>query len=249
MKTEWDYSKLAKSYSLRPQYSPTVISTIFKIVASAHKPVACDVGAGTGHLTLHLAKYCDKIIAVEPNTKMLEIGKDRTAEMADISWKQATAENTTLPNGCCDLVTFGSSFNVCDRSAALAEASRLTVDQGWFSCMWNHRKLEDAVQQRIESIIKGHITEYDYGARREDQTEILHDVGLFSEIIQIQSRVDHKVRVDDFIGAWNSHATLERQAGSKFIDIVREIEKYLRSLKSSHITVPYNTRAWIARFK
>ncbi len=249
MAIEWNYSELAKSYSSRPQYSPTVISAIFKNISSANKLEACDIGAGTGHLTLNLAKYCKKVTAIEPNSQMLEIGKKRTRDLSHVTWKQATAENTSLPNACCELVAFGSSFNVCDRSAALAEAYRLTGKEGWFACMWNHRNLEDPLQQKIENIIKNNISGYVYGTRREDQTDFLQKSEMFSKILKLESPVDYEISITDFVTAWHSHATLQRQAKNKFSEIITEIEAYLQSLQLTKITVPYKTRAWIGLFK
>ena len=55
------------------------------------------------------------------------------------------------------MTTFGSSFNVCDRQKALIESKRILVHRGWFACMWNHRDLEDPLQNEIESIIKKRI--------------------------------------------------------------------------------------------
>lgn len=73
-----------------------------------------------------------------------------------------------------DVVTFGSSFNVCNRQEALAEAKRILKDGGCFVCMWNHRDLNAPLQKEIEDILKREIADYDYGTRQEDQTEVIN---------------------------------------------------------------------------
>ena len=93
--------------------------------------------------------------------------------------------------------------------------------------MWNHRSLDDPIQESIESIIRHHIVEYDYGSRREDQTEYLRKSGLFSRTEQFDAVVTHTLLNEDVIEAWRSHATLHRQAGAKFASIIQEITDLL----------------------
>ena len=48
-----------------------------------------------------------------------------------------TGEDTKQDENSFDLVTFGSSFNVCDRELALKEVKKY-LSQNLFSRMWNH---------------------------------------------------------------------------------------------------------------
>ena len=111
------------------------------------------------------------------------------------------------------LVTFGSSFNVTDRLQALKETARILAPDGWFTCLWNHRDLSDLLQSAIETIIHHHIPTYNYGVRREDQTEIIEGSGLFCRVNRMEDRFLVQLPVLDHIEAWRSHATLARQAG------------------------------------
>ena len=47
--------------------------------------------------------------------------------------------------------------------------------------------------------------------------------------------------------AWKSHATLHRQAGDKFDEIILNIEKLLNESNQDPILVPYSTVVWIAQ--
>lgn len=214
------------------------------IVAGAS---ACDVGAGVAHLTLMLQKEGLQVTSVEPNDAMRNLGIKRTAAMSEVTWVEGTGEQTSQKDGAFDIVTFGSSFNVCDRQKALAEAARILKDNGWFVCMWNHRDLEDPIQADIEAIIKSYIPEYGYGTRREDQVEVINESALFSNVYKISGSISHTQKLDDVVEAWRSHATLERQAGENFSKIVDEIEAYLKSSGLSAIDVPYTTNIWMAQ--
>jgi SAM-dependent methyltransferase len=249
MKTEWDYTALADAYLKRPDYAETAIDALLAITRFRHGAKVCDVGAGVAHLSLMLASRGADVFAVEPNDAMRANGIRRTAALPNVSWFEGTGEQTGQPPECFDLVTFGSSFNVCDREAALQETARILRPKGWFACLWNHRQLEDPVQAGIEAIIQDYLPSYGYGNRREDQTPVIDASGLFGSVIHLDARVVHCQGIDECVEAWRSHATLQRQAGDAFGPIVTGIERYLRGLGRASIDIPYVTNVWAAQLR
>jgi ubiquinone/menaquinone biosynthesis C-methylase UbiE len=247
MKTQWDYSELADAYLERPAYSQEVLDDLCSVAGLEKGCTVCDIGAGVAHLTIPFAEKGFTVDAVEPNDAMRNNGIKRTAGYANVTWYEGVGEDSGRPSSHYDAVSFGSSFNVCDRSAALKEAHRILNPGGWFTCLWNHRDLTDPIQENIESIIAGFIPAYEYGTRREDQTQVIEDSGLFVDIGLHSGRILHSQAVEKAIDAWRSHATLHRQAGGDFHKIIAEIERYLLSLGEEFIAIPYTTQAWIAR--
>lgn len=247
MKTEWDYSSLADAYIRRPDYATSAIDAMLAIAKAEQGDKFCDVGAGVAHLTLMLASKGMNVVAVEPNDSMRANGIVRTEEMSDVFWYEGTGEHTGQEPQSFDMVTFGSSFNVCDRQQALKETARILKPGGWFACMWNHRQLDDPIQSRIETIIKDRVLDYGYGTRRENQTDIIDASDLFGPIVHLDSRVVHQQPINECIEAWRSHATLERQAGSAFNEVISAIEKYIKNLNTETILVPYSTNIWMAQ--
>lgn len=249
MKTKWDYSELADAYLMRPDYSEEAINKIFNIIGNDSNYKICDVGAGVAHLTLQLAKRGFDIYALEPNDSMRAKGSKRTQELKNVQWFEGTAEVLPFEDNMFDVITFGSSFNVTDRMIALKECHRVLREKGWFICMWNHRDLTDDIQSEIEDIIKNNIEDYSYGSRREDQTHIIEKSGFFKEVFKVEGTVNHIQTIEACVQAWKSHATLQRQAGSKFNDIIVEIENFLKELGTSEIMIPYTTRVWLAQIE
>lgn len=248
MKTEWDYTKLADAYLKRPDYSAAAIDAMLTIAKmEPGKSKVCDVGAGVAHLTLMLAAYKFEVTAVEPNDAMRANGIARCEGLENVKWFEGTGEHNGQKDSYFDMVTFGSSFNVCDRQLALKETARILKPGGYFACMWNHRKLDDPIQDKIETIIKAEISDYGYGTRREDQTSIIEKSGLFGAVVHLDSLVVHQQSIEECVEAWRSHATLERQAKDKFHKIIDEIEKYLNSLNTNKIQIPYSTNIWISK--
>jgi ubiquinone/menaquinone biosynthesis C-methylase UbiE len=113
------------------------------------------------------------ITAVEPNDAMRVIGQEIT-KATPIKWIRATATETTLTDAY-DWVTFGSSFNVIDRTDALKETHRLLKNGGFFTCLWNHRSLLCPIQKQAEDIIESFVPAYSRGVRREDQRPFLEE--------------------------------------------------------------------------
>ena len=249
MKTEWDYTELAEAYLKRPDYAQEAIDKMLGIAGMKKGDSACDVGAGAAHLTLKLAEYGLNVCAVEPNDAMRANGIRRTSEFGSVQWFEGVGEHTGMEEGKFDLITFGSSFNVCNRQEALVEAKRILKDGGWFACMWNHRDLNDPLQKEIEEVLKKEISDYNYGTRREDQTEVINQSGLFGEVVYVEGTVIHEILSEDFIEGWKSHGTVQRQSKDKFDLINNEIRKVVEAKDTEYIKVPYTTRIWMAQVK
>ena len=249
MKTEWDYTELAEAYLKRPDYAQSAIDKMLQTAGIEKGGAACDVGAGAAHLTLKLAEYGLNVCAVEPNDAMRANGIKRTAQYQNVQWFEGVGEHTGIEDQKFHLVTFGSSFNVCDRQEALKETKRILKDGGWFACMWNHRDLRDPMQKEIEDILKTQIPDYSYGTRREDQTDVIRESGLFKDVIYIEGTVVHEILAEDFIEGWKSHGTVQRQSREKFDFINSEIRKAVEAKGEKYVKVPYTTRIWMAQVK
>ena len=248
MKTVWDYTDLAKAYVSRPNYADSAIDTLLTKANLNKNQTICDIGAGTAHLTIPLLQRGFHVTAVEPNDAMRELGKQRTSQWPKVDWYEGTGEETKQASNSFDLVTFGSSFNVCDRLRALEESNRILKNGGWFACLWNHRDLNDSIQKDVEAIILSYIPGYNYGSRREDQTDIISKSKYFKPCEIIEGSVKHLVNKPDWIEAWRSHATLARQAGPNFKSIVDDIEKHvINNIQEDNITIPYTTRIWLTQ--
>ncbi|EWH09498.1 methyltransferase [Catenovulum agarivorans DS-2] len=249
MKTDWNYTGMAKAYLKRPDYADEALHKLFELTGVKPNEKVCDVGAGVAHLTLKLADQGLNVTAVEPNDDMRGEGIQRTKAYPNVEWFEGIGENTKQNSDTFSLVTFGSSFNVCDRQAALLESKRILVNNGWFAAMWNHRDLNDPIQAEIESIIKKYIPKYGYGTRREDQTDEIDRSNLFNPVHFLTGNIVHQQHKDDVIEAWRSHATLERQAKESFPNIIKDISLMLTNISNETIEVPYTTRIWAAQLK
>lgn len=244
LRTDWDYTNLAKHYDKRAPYSDAAIDQLLSQTSIEPAAKLADIGAGTGMLSVPLARRGFSVCAIEPNDEMRRFGETNTRGLP-VTWYAGTGEQTGLASDTYGLVTFGSSFNVVDQAKALREARRILVSRGWFACMWNHRDLSDPLQADIEIIIRRHVTDYAFGTRRDDQSAAIADAGLFSEVTKIEGRFVSRFDPTEYLEAWRSHATLERQAGDKFDAVIASIAERLGN--GEVLSVPYTTRIWFAR--
>ena len=247
MVENWDYSQQAKYYKYRPNYPSKVIDCIIEYANLTSKKNfhVADIGAGTGNLTVLLAKYPCSITAVEPTPAMSEIGKQRTKDLKQVTWIKADGCDTTLPENSYDLVTFGSSFNVLDRNKALIETARILKKDGAFSCLWNHRDLNDEFQKEVEAIIKEIIPEYERGVRRQDQRAVIESSNLFSDIMYIEMDFTFKQTLENYINAWksvkNKYWDLATPEGEK---VFKQICDKIYSKLPSNFEIKYTCKSW-----
>ena len=115
--------------------------------------------------------------------------------------------------------------------------------------MWNHRDLNDPLKKEIEDIFKAEIENYSYGTRREDQTDVINQSGLFNEVVYIEGTVIHEVLAEDFIEGWKSHGTVHRQSKDKFDLINAKIRDVVEAKGQEYIKIPYTTRIWMAQVR
>ena len=244
MKVAWDYTQLAAHYDKRADYSGVALDRFLVRTGAKRGTAVADVGAGTGKLAIPLAKRGLRVEAVEPNNEMRKFGMQNTSGLA-VAWHEGTAENTHLSSNAFGFVTFGSSFNVVDQAKALTEVGRILQPHGWFACLWNHRDLDDPIQSAVENVIKSVIPDYRYGARREDPSPTIAKSGLFQPSRFIEERFEVDLAIIDYMDAWHSHATLQRQAGRNFTEIIDQITQVAN--RAPILKVPYFTRIWYAQ--
>tara|TARA_B100000963_G_C22605587_1_gene662340 strand:+ start:495 stop:1265 length:771 start_codon:yes stop_codon:yes gene_type:complete len=251
IRTNWDYSSLAKHYDLRADYSKILINKILKkIKCKKNYPVA-DIGAGTAKLTKLLCNNDLIVSAIEPNKNMRFYGEKNTNKFLNVNWSSGTGENTTLKSNSIYCVFFGSSFNTLNYKKAFKEINRILIRKGYFCCMWNHRYLKDVHQKKIEKIIKSFLPNYNYGDRRFDYKKMLNKEKTLINVEKISQRFSIKIKKTNFIKAWKSHGTLKRNCKSldQFNKIIKSIEVYIKSLNNDYVEVPYDNIAYIARLK
>jgi SAM-dependent methyltransferase len=123
----------------RPSYPNGAIDAIVEGLAASGRPVAADIGAGTGISARLLADRGLSVIAVEPNQAMREAAETH----AGVEWREGTAEQTGLAASSVDLVVAAQAFHWFRAEEALHEFARILRPGGRLALMWNRRSNDD----------------------------------------------------------------------------------------------------------
>lgn len=115
----------------RPGFPDRAASAIVPERASA----VLDLGAGTGKFTRLLICRADRIVAVEPSERMLEVLRARLPQ-ADA--RRGSAEAIPLEDASVDAVSVAQAFHWFDRAAACSEIARVLRPAGILGLVWNH---------------------------------------------------------------------------------------------------------------
>ncbi|MGK7900825.1 MAG: class I SAM-dependent methyltransferase [Hormoscilla sp.] len=124
------FSDRAADYvKYRPSYPAGAID---RILQGLDRPVAADIGAGTGIASRLLADRGVRVLAIEPNGAM------RTAAAAYplVEFRDGTAEATLLPDASADLVVCCQAFHWFNPELCLPEFRRILKETGRLALMW-----------------------------------------------------------------------------------------------------------------
>jgi len=107
-----------------------------------------ELGAGTGKLTRAVAALGVRVVAVEPDPRMLAVLRRRGLEGVE-----GSAEAIPFGDGVADAVVAGSSLHWFELEQALREIHRVLRPGGRFGFAWNHRDDRHPVIERMSETV------------------------------------------------------------------------------------------------
>ncbi len=112
---------------------------VIKMMNPSQNQNLIDVACGTGDIAKLYSEVTNKkadVLAVDPNKKMLEIGKKKHVKLKNIKWELQTAENLKVKNNSYDfyVISFGLR-NTTNINQSISEAYRVLKKGGRFLCL------------------------------------------------------------------------------------------------------------------
>lgn len=122
------FGAVASTYAdLRPSYPPALFDFLDANLAGP-RALCIDIGAGTGKASLDLMRRFERVIAVEPDPRMLD------ATPADAAFEKiaAAAEDVDFPASSVDCVTAATAFHWMDQQKVCANVAQWLRPHGVF---------------------------------------------------------------------------------------------------------------------
>lgn len=110
------YAGTAEYYErFRPRYPDVMLAEVRERVGVGGTLV--DLACGTGQIAVPLAPYFDRVLAVDLEPEMVDMGREVAdqAGIVNIRWQVGRAEYLVLDAGSVDLLTIGTAFHRLDR--------------------------------------------------------------------------------------------------------------------------------------
>ena len=135
------FSGFAAHYDAARPAPPVAIAHLLQQLAQTPRPqLVVDLGSGTGLSTVIWAPLADAVIGIEPGADMRRQAQLRSATMPDtthVTYREAVASATGLPDQCADIVTCSQSFHWMSPLPTLAEVARILRLGGVFAAYDN----------------------------------------------------------------------------------------------------------------
>lgn len=115
----------------RPPYPPAFFREVAQRLALSKEQALIDVGTGPGVLALGFADYVGRIVAVDPEPKMLAAARQAVERAGrEVTLIESRAEDLPADIGRFDLVTIGRALHWLDQSMLGALFERLVAPDG-----------------------------------------------------------------------------------------------------------------------
>jgi SAM-dependent methyltransferase len=210
-------STVADYVRFRPGYPDEAFDAM---VEGLPRPVAADIGAGTGISTNMLLARCARVFAVEPNTSMSAAS---VAAHPALQWVAGRAEATTLAPGSVDLVLCAQSYHWFDPPPALQEFSRILRPGRRLALLWNIRDEADPVSGAYTRAIREITGNQPAEMRGFDPASVTATGAFATESFREFSNsqtLDH----EGFLGRARS-ASYVPKSGSKYEQLMQELTR------------------------
>jgi len=243
-------NRVANYLKYRPRYPAQIIPLLEKECGLTKESLIADIGSGTGFLTELFLKNGNRVLGLEPNREMRAAGERLLAQYRNFTSIEATAENTTLAEGCVDFVTAGQAFHWFDRQKARSEFARILKPDGWVVIVWNGYDPERT------TLLKGyHEALLRYGTDYRDVHREIEDIEIdkffaAGEYKIAQFKFQQLFDFEGFQGRTLSASYAPQPGDANFepmISLLREI--FDSNQTDGKVTFDYDTEVYYGRFR
>jgi len=159
------YADVDKKFLPTERYDWTLLTEIElfrKVVKNSEKVL--DIGCGTGHPSLYIAKDVGSIIGIDKSERMIKIAKNRLkrSRVDNIIFEVGDAASLKFPDKSFDVVILcGSLATLSDKKKSLQEIKRVLKKNGRVACIEENWLYQCAHKRRFQGEGRFILTEKD----------------------------------------------------------------------------------------
>lgn len=236
------FSKQSKNYSkFRPKYPKDLYDFLYYLLKESNIPlnIAWDVGTGNGQVAHELAKKFQLVYASDISYNQIEnaIKKD------NIIYKIESAENTSLPNQCIDLITVAQALHWFQCEDFFQEVKRVahypTLFAVWF---YGILKTEKNIFNIFYHLYKEILGNYWEPERIHIETNYERIHFPFKNLRRCEFNLKLQWTKEEFLGyisSWSSYQHyIDLNSIDPLIDFKKEIDKYWKDEELKELLFP-----------
>lgn len=135
------FGAYAARYAARRPGYPAAVFDALEAALAGPRDVAIELGAGSGQATAEIARRFARVIAAEPDRRMLDL----MPEIANVERRCVAAEEAEFEDGIADAVLAATAFHWMDQTRVAAKAHRWLRSGGvFFPFMFDAMRIEGA---------------------------------------------------------------------------------------------------------
>lgn len=205
-----------------------------------------ELGAGTGKLTRAVAALGVRVVAVEPDPRMLAVLRGLGLEGVE-----GSAEAIPVEDGEADAVVAGSSLHWFELEPALREIHRVLRPGGRLGFGWNHRDVRHpAIAAMSRAIYAGAPSQRTMGWQRKDWRTATTEEGLFRDVEHMLFEHVHELprrALEDHLMSYSGLAVLpEGERRRVFMEVAEILDADPSLHDGDRLQLPFVVEAYRA---
>lgn len=149
-----NFNEKSKMYSeSRAGYSNNYLNLFCKELSTQNNSYIADIAAGTGINTKQIAKFCNKVYAIEPNKDMMSECILNCQQFSNVEYLYGTSDDTKLPDNSVNIITIAQAFQLLDLQKTKNECQRILNENGKVIIVWNSKENKNDFFYDTEKIL------------------------------------------------------------------------------------------------